>query len=306
MQINSQSVHPAPGGRARAHGYALLITLVFLAAAVLIFAGIFSWTSSNARVTVQNNQYNMSENAAEAGVETVLSRIDRDYINLSISNSASAYASLPAAIDQSTWPVRYTYSDTNGSTGVVSVVLGSFSGTTVPLSSQYSGLEAYVMPVDVYATATPIGQPQTIPATVHESMQLANIPMFQFAIFYNVNLEIAPGQPMNISGPVFCNQNIWEGASDCTFASTVAAVGTNAPQTADPFALNYNDTGASTFSMAGQPVNHVNALVMPIGTNNSPGAVVSLLNLPPAPYTMGTARLILQTDLLIWPIRPTS
>lgn len=322
MQINSQSVPPALGGRAlpmnrgqergrlarklsglppcrfrnsrasrprSAPGYALLITLVFLVATVLIFAGIFSWTSSNARVTVRNNQYNMSENAAEAGVETVISRIDRDFINLSISNGASAYTGLPAAIDQSAWPVQYTYSNTNGSTGVVSVVLGTVSSNTVPLGAQYSGLQGYVIPVDVYATAKPIGQPQTVPATIHESLQLANIPMFQFAIFYNVNLEIDPGQTMYIAGPVFCNQSIWEGSSVCTYANTVAAVLTNAPQVADPFALNYNGTGASTFALAGQPVNHVNALVMPIGTNNSPGAVLSLLALPPPAYAMGTA-----------------
>ena len=281
---NSRASRP----RSAHGGYALLITLVFLAVAVLIFAGIFSWTSSNARVTVQNNQYNMSENAAEAGAETVISRIDRDFINLSITNSAG-YTGLPAAIDQSAWPVNYVYSDTNGSTGVVSVVLGMVSSNTVPLGSQYSGLQAYVRPLDVYATATPIGQPQTIPATVHEAMQLASIPMFQFAIFYNVNLEIDPGQTMYIAGPVFCNQNIWEGSSICTYGNTVAAVGTNAPQVADPFAQNYNGTGASTFNQAGQPVNHANALVMPIGTNNSPGAVLSLLSLPPPSFAMGTA-----------------
>ena len=283
MQTNSQLVRPARGG------YALLITLVFLAVAVLIFTGILAWTSSNATVTVQNNQYNMSENAAEAGVETVISRIDRDFINLAISNGANAYTGLPATIDQSTWPVQYTYSDTNGKPGVVSVVLGAFSSNTIPLSSQYSGLQAYVQPLDVYVTATPIGQPKTVPATVHESLQLANIPMFQFAIFYNVNLEIMSAAALDIYGPVFCNQSIWEGSTACTFYSTVAAVGTNAPQVADPFAMDYNGSGASTFSLAGQPVNHANALVMPIGTNNSPGAVLSLLGLPPSPFTMGSA-----------------
>jgi len=213
-------------------GYALVITLVFLLVALLIFAGIFSWTSSNARVTVQNNQYNMSENAAEAGVEMVISHIDRDFINLRITNSAG-YTGLPATIDQSTWPVQYTYSNTNGVTNVVSVALGPVSSNTVPLSSQYSGLQAYScrwMSMPRHADWPAADGPRT----VHESMQLALIPMFQFAIFYNVNLEIDPGQTMYISGPVFCNQNIWKAPP---FAPTLIRLRRWAPMRPRPVIL---------------------------------------------------------------------
>jgi hypothetical protein len=37
--------------------------------------------------------------------------------------------------------------------------------------------------------------------------------VFQFAIFYNLNMEIDPGQPMVVYAPVFCNANIWETVS---------------------------------------------------------------------------------------------
>ena len=271
------------------YGYALTITIMFLAVVLVIFASILYWAESNATMTVRNNQYNMSENAAEAAVETVIGRIDRDFVNGSISN-ASAYASLPATIDQSTWPVQYIFSATNGSTGAVSVAISPTSSSTVPLNSQYTGLYGLAQSVDVYATATPIGQLQTVPATVHEALQYATIPLFQYAIFYNVNLEICPGATMNITGPVFCNQSIWEGSGNAVFSSTVAAVGTNCSLQNNPFALNYGpQTPPSTFRLAGQPVDHANPVVMPIGTNNSPGAVMSLLQLPPADYAMGTA-----------------
>jgi hypothetical protein len=36
-------------------------------------------------------------------------------------------------------------------------------------------------------------------------------------------------------------------------------------------------------------VDHANALVMPIGTNNNPATILGLLNLPPPAYAMGTA-----------------
>ena len=97
------------------------------------------------------------------------------------------------------------------------------------------------------------------------------------------------GQSLDIWGPVFCNQNIWEGSSITTFHSTVNAVGTNSTGTADPFSADYSGTGASTFSLAGQPVSHTSPVVMPIGTNNQPQTVLAMLQLPPATYAMGTA-----------------
>jgi len=282
MQITSKQIQP------RVKGYALTITLVFMAVALVVFAGIFYWASTNAKLTLRNNQYNMSQNAAEAAVERVIGQIDRDFVALSISNS-SAYTSLPATIDQSAWPVQYTYSDTNGNANVASVIFGPPATSTVALNSQYAGLFGLAQNIDVYAKATPVGQAYNVPATIHEALQFANIPLYQFAIFYNVNLEIDPGAPMTIKGPVFCNQSIWEGSSVCTFSSTVTAVSTNCTQTANPFAKNYTGSGASTFQLSGQPVDHANALVMPIGTNNSPGAILGLLELPPAAYAMGSA-----------------
>ncbi len=208
--------------------------------------------------------------------------------NRAITNGASGYATLPLSIDQSAWPIQYAFSSTNSTTGTVDVVFSAQSIGVVALDSQFAGLSGISQGLDVYATATPMGQSYNVPATVHESLQYALIPLFQFAIFYNVNLEIDPGAAMTITGPVFCNQSIWEGSSVCTFASTVTAVNTNYPQVADPFANNYTGSGNPTFN-GGAPINPANSLVMPIGTNNSPGAILSLLNLPPAAYAMGTS-----------------
>ena len=283
MQITSKHIRPG------VKGYALTITLIFLAVVLTIFASILNWTSSNAKVTLRNNQYNMSQAAAEAAVERVIGQMDRDFINLSILNSSN-YSSLPAGIDLSTWPVQYAFSGTNGVANQITVNIGPPATNTIALNSQYSGLYGLAQSIDVIATATPIGQPQNVPATVHESLQLALVPLYQFAIFYNVNLEIAPGAPMTITGPVFCNQSIWEGANNATFSSTVTAVGTNCSLKLDPFASNYGpQTPPAVFSMAGQPVDHANALVMPIGTNNNPATILGLLNLPPPAYAMGTA-----------------
>ena len=111
-------------------------------------------------------------------------------------------------------------------------------------------------------------------------------PVFQFAIFYNLNMEIDPGSAMTISGPVFCNQSIWEGSSSVTFASIVDAVGTNYTTITNPFAKNYTGSGTPTFLLSGQPVSNTEVLKLLTSTNADPKAV---LNLPPAPYTLGTS-----------------
>ncbi len=281
MKIIRQSI------RSTVRGFALAITLLFLGVALIVFASILEWSFSNATVTQRNNQYNMSENAAETAVERVIGQMDRDFISLNV-NTASTYTGLPATLDQSSWPVQYVYSDTNGNANVAGVIFGPAASVTAPLNSQYSGLYGLAQAVDVYAVATPVGQRYNVPATVHESLQFARIPLFQFAIFYNINLEIDPGAAMTITGPVFCNQSIWEGSSVCTFSSTVTAVFSNSIAAQDPFATNYSGSGNPTFSMPGQPVDGANPLVMPIGTNNKPATILGLLDLPPAAYAMGT------------------
>src|ERR1019366_7616113 len=152
MRIISRTIQPG------SNGFALTITLILLAIILIIFASILSWTSGNATVTQRNNQYNMSETAAEAATERVIGQIDRDFIAQSISN-ATAYASLPAAINQSTWPVQYVFSGTNGIANQITVSIGTSATNTVSLNSQYSGLYGLAQSVDVYATATPFGQP---------------------------------------------------------------------------------------------------------------------------------------------------
>lgn len=273
----------------RPRAFALLITIVFLAIALMLFASIFYWAGTNAKLTQRNNQYNMSQAAAEAATETVLAHMMRDFLNQSIASSPASYAILPTNIDQSTWPVKYSFSDTNGDPGQITVWFGPTASNTIPLNSQYSGLYGFAQNFLLAARATPLNQPQTVSATVDEAFQLANIPLFQFAIFYNVNLEIDPGASMTITGPVFSDQSIWEGSSVCTFTTNVTAVGTNNTTATDPFADNYTGSGGPTFLMAGQPVNNANSLTMPIGTNNNPAAVIALLELPPPAYSMGTA-----------------
>jgi hypothetical protein len=117
------------------------------------------------------------------------------------------------------------------------------------------------------------------------------VPVFQFAIFYNLNLEIDPGGAMPIIGPVFCNANIWSGTANVTYSSTVTAVGTNNISSVDPFLTTYAQSGTPAGNFSSQPVSGVGALNLLFGTNNMPNTAQSILQLqlPPSTYALGTA-----------------
>jgi len=138
-------------------------------------------------------------------------------------------------------------------------------------------------------------------------------PLFQFNIFYNMNLEIDPGATMPINGAVFCNAGIWAGNDNVTFNSTVAAVGLvydndTDPTNDDPWCSSKSDVGTSSGNFLYPPTFNQPQLNLPVGTNNNPSTAEALINLPPsnlgapnpnAYTTNGQAYLFNECDLII-------
>ena len=278
----------------RLHGYALLITMVFLAGVLTIFASIMYWVGTNSSISQRNNQYVMSEAAAESATERCMAQMMRDFLSQSLTN-ASYYATLrfqQTNSDGSAWPVQYTFSDATGTTGQISVLPGVVQSVLQPLGSEYANLQGFPWYWTNIATATPINQRYTIPVTVTQIVNFSSIPIFQYAIFYNLNLEIDPSPPMFVNGPVWSNQGIWMGSGNLTFDSYVSAVGQANKTSTDPFATGKTDSSAPPhFNLAGQPTSGNTAITLPIAgaTNSNPTNVESILNIPPAAYAMGTA-----------------
>ncbi|HEX3857571.1 MAG TPA: hypothetical protein VHY30_09780 [Verrucomicrobiae bacterium] len=208
--------------------------------------------------------------------------------------TADFYASLP--VNQSTWPIQYTFGDPTGAhTNGIYVLLDTQSTNTVPLNSQYVGLYGLAQACTISAKASPINvsgvSAYNVPATVSETLQFASIPLFQFAIFYNINLEIDPGANMPINGAVFSNAGIWSGGAHPTYNSTVSAHATVNTSGTDPFVTGKTDANGGTPSgnFKFTPINNAHELTMPIGTNNNPATVEGIISLPPPAYAMGTS-----------------
>jgi hypothetical protein len=285
-------------------GYALIIIMVSLAVMLTVFASMMYWVSSNANITLRNNAFNQAEAAAESATETVLAPMIRDYDSGGL-NDVSVYTN---QVDQTGWPISYTISSAN------LVIDRTHDASFTALASQFAGLSGYVDFVTNIITATANNGPVSVPATVEQDLQFAACPVFQYAIFYNMDLEICPGAAMAIGGHVHSNNNIYytgnSSSQQLTFSNLVDSTGfsTNSRSPNDPQSFS---TGNVVFKMAGQPLQKVPGVTMPVGNNNNPTSVVAIIQIPPStnivpadvaysdigkPYLYNTADLIITNN----------
>jgi hypothetical protein len=136
------------------------------------------------------------------------------------------------------------------------------------------------------------------------------VPVFQFGVFYSLDLDISPGQPMTMSGAVFADGNIWIWPfASVTFNGTVVAAGvvTNAT---NPYDQQPSSGFVAPTYNAGEPVSHAGPLVLLAALTNAAPANLfqGFLDLPPgtngAPNTNaytanGQIYLFNEVDLII-------
>jgi len=284
--------------------------MVIITIALSAFASIMYWVASNNFVTERNNLHVSAQAAAESATENVMTTMMRDSTYGTL-YPASTYAAMVPNI--SGWPVQFTFSDTNGVAGRNAVTIGSMGWS--PLPSQFAGLYGSGQNCVITSIATTVGERYAVACTVSQSVWFGTIPLFQFAIFYNMDLEINPGAAMTVSGRVHSNQNIWATGSSSgaplTFNTAVDATGiaTNTPSPLDSQNFGHR-SGYAVYADRNSPVQNSDSLILPVGTttNNNPINVAAILNLPPADLrapllaaysTIGQVYLYNETDLVI-------
>ncbi len=298
-----------PKLKARA-GYDLALTLTFVVIALAALSSIMHWVASSNIVSERNNLYVSAQAAAESATEGVITRMMRDF-TYSTLKSASDYSALVP--DTSAWPIQFIFKSTNGVAQQTSVAIGGGYWTQLP--SQFKGLYGYGQDCTVASTATTSNTRYAVSSTVSQSVWFGNIPLFQFAIFYNQDMEINPGASMRVNGRVHSNYNIWatgsSSSSPLIFTTSVDASGfvTNTPSPLDPQNFGHR-SGNGVYSDTNSPISNSDTLVLPIGTDsdNNPAHVTSILRLPPnglaAPQasaysTNGQVYLYNEADLIV-------
>jgi hypothetical protein len=266
-------------------GSALLLTMLITGVALVILAGAMAWAASNAKLTERSNRYTSSVAAAEAATEKVLSQISRDFLlggeKLVNDNVAGYIQSTPTTTDSGYWS-DWEFNDAGGNIGQTFVQASSPSAYS-DLGSVYAGLRGFITTYTVVSNARQPAAPEVVVGAVLQQLQLARIPIFQFAMYSSGDMEISCGQPFTISGRVHSNKQLYvEPASALTFQSHVTASGDIL------FARDPLDTrtptvpsGSVLYQLPGEPVPHQPVMYLPIGMTNTPTAIREIIQPPP-------------------------
>jgi hypothetical protein len=93
----------------------------------------------------------------------------------------------------------------------------------LPMRTVSNGLKAYICKY----TITSEGTVNNITVELTQEVEVQKIPVFQFAVFYEDDLETLPGRPMTLSGDVHSNSDIYIGAdgASLTISDYLNAVG---------------------------------------------------------------------------------
>ncbi|MEK7707964.1 MAG: hypothetical protein AAB380_08215, partial [Verrucomicrobiota bacterium] len=218
--MKARQIHSRPSQA----GYALLLALVFVGVSLLLLTSLLQWTSGNTMVTDRNNAYNRAVGAAEAATEIVLSHITRDYINQSYDPAnLGVYRNL---IPMNDWAAEYEFSDGVGAANQTWVD-SSPTRVLTNLDSQFAGLYGRVYVCSTRANAKSLSPTYpNLAVAVRQDFQLASIPIFQFAIYYAMDLEINPSSEMIVTGKVYGGTNIYASPGyKLEFVDAVGAVG---------------------------------------------------------------------------------
>ena len=270
--------------------FALIMVMVFAGISLSALVGALTWTSTSARQTSRNIDFFNASAAAEAASEKVLATLLYDYQNgasAAVEANLSSYRTkVPGTNENSYWR-NFSFSNGQGGSGIFVEKVKSESYVT--LDSQYKGLKGWSTTYRIISNAKNGTAANAPMAAVGQDIETASIPIFQFAIFYGLDLELHSMTEMDIMGRVHCNKNIYTYPSArTTFWEDVTAVGNfyKTRKPGDPAYSTKAPTGTIIYKKKKDA--KVASLTLPIGTNNSPDAVRQVLLPPPAGESIGS------------------
>jgi len=171
-------------------GIALLIALMLMLMLSIIGLGIVM--SSNDEVTIAGNEYNEMRSfyVAESGLDIASAAIQAYY---------EVYGEPPIVYPADTQLI-------DGITMGFSTIMETPTQHTL-VKGAYAGLRSFSQPYGILSTA--VDSSHATAVSLEQTFEVAMIPIFQFAVFYDEDLEIAPDAAMILNGRVHSNHDIY-------------------------------------------------------------------------------------------------
>ncbi len=290
----------------RVAGHTLVVVLGLMTVSCLVLAASLDWCLTSARMTDRSNLYLTTASAAEAATEKVLAGMARDYSQQGealVWTSLGVYRNtIPHPAENTEWR-RYAFNNLIGQQDATYVQRLTAGGAYVPLTSKYRGLYGLATTYRIASGARMLDITPPLEVGVRQDIELASIPVFQFAIFYNTDMEINPGPNMTITGRVHGNANInLQPQSTLTFQSDLTAAGRiiETKHTNDP---TVRSLSSSKIIYDAEHDSGADALNLPIGTNNTADAIHAVIEVPPTGESptsaVGRQRFYNKADLVV-------
>ncbi len=216
---------------------AALIALIMVA--MLTLLGLAALSTSDDEITITGNELQEMRAfyAAEAGLEKAAARLQSEYDSTGVP---------PLILPGGTETInRCAVTFGSGDDGPAS--------QRVLTSGTLAGLHALVKSFSISSTAVAAADGAKV--QLSQSFEAALVPIFQFAVFYGNDLEIAPGPDMTLTGRVHSNGNLWlQANSSLKMDSYVSASGNilhgrKGPGSIGDGDVQINDVGGNYVSM---------------------------------------------------------
>ena len=172
------------------------MVMVLLIGIVILVLGMAMIVTSGGLLqsTVDSKQRIRSRYAAESMVELQMAKLDKLKDSL-----------LGGQLNLSA--VSMGLGTANGESGKVDPVkLANTKGQELITSGTFAGMQGLKVPFMVHTIGMAPGGARTV---IDANLYLYQVPLFQFGVFYQGNLEITPGPPMYVQGPVHTNGNAY-------------------------------------------------------------------------------------------------
>ncbi len=172
-------------------GFATLIALIMVA--MLTILGLAALSTSDDEMTIATNEIQEMKAfyAAEAGLEAAAATMQTEYDSTGLPPLV-----LPSGHDT-----------INQCNVVYRTVDNGPASQEILTNGTLAGLHALVKSFAITSTATNDAEHSAV--EVSQSFEAALVPLFQFAVFYGNDLEIAPGPEMRLIGRVHSNGNLY-------------------------------------------------------------------------------------------------
>ncbi|MGH7480096.1 MAG: PilX N-terminal domain-containing pilus assembly protein [Candidatus Methylomirabilales bacterium] len=195
--MRERVIHPLKGQR----GIVLIIAMLVMAILSILGLAFLMTAQTEEAIAANYRNHTVAFYAAEAGVESGVASLK----SLVGANPTPTVAQLAGLVAPALTDPNYSFSAFQ----VRRVrTVAPYSYQTTLTSGAYTGLMAQTTDYDVTATVT---GPRGSQARVTQKIQHVGIPLFQFMGFYGrgVDLELAPGPAMTITGRIHSNSNLY-------------------------------------------------------------------------------------------------